>query len=182
MILYSCISSAAKHKALLRGAFLGGAGAFVLLVSGVLFPPELLRILGPWLFISSLFLLLAGWYPYGKVRRLEKRPHSIQVHGDQVSFSYHQRDCISLSYDQIVAIEWKNEATRYGFLITTKDPLPIGPMSWTPFHPSLLPTATTLFLPFFSYRSWQEWQEEAPELPWQEQHDPCIHIEDLILD
>ncbi len=171
MIVYSSISPQHKQDAVLRGVGIGGAGALLLVISGIFFPLPILRMWGPWIFFSSLLLLAAGWYPYRQVRRLEQSPHAIETEEHRVVFCYYQREYLYLPYEEIRSIEWGESGSCYGFVLTMNQPISeiwerrLGSPLQAPVQ-----RAQSLFLPFFSYRSFQEWQSAQPDLPWKQPH------------
>src|ERR1700722_11997007 len=108
------------RKMLLRGTFLGGMGAFLLLLTGTLLPTSLLTFLGlPTLIISSLLIGL-GLFPYRTLSRLETRPHELSTDGNTLFFAKSGRLLFKISLTSIEKMEYLEKGDLYGVAIHLK--------------------------------------------------------------
>lgn len=165
--LRSSVSSAMMQKTLLRGTFLGGLGVLILLAAGIFVPPDQMKVWGPFFFLFSLGLITFGLLPYKKLKRLEEKPYTLTIEGEEwLHLSSQGKPLFSIPISSIDHIDYMDRSDPYGIAVFLKNPLPKKLTVQDPnfdlaafYQRSLNQHQCDLFLSYFSRRSFIALQE-----------------------
>ena len=167
MTIRSTVLPVLMRKTLWKGTLLGGIGVLALFFGGIFTPLEEMKVWGPFFFIFSVTLITLGLLPYKRLRRLEDKPSSLILEGEEwLHYSVKGKPVFSIpiaSIDHIICID---KSSKYGIGVILKDPLPKklvvqdASFDLTQFRArSLKLHQCDLFFQYFSHRSFNELQE-----------------------
>jgi|GEM_PF-899459 len=116
-ILRSQIEKEFKRKVLFKGSLIAIAGALILTLSGLLLPPELLKIYGIPSFFLSLLLIRLGLGPYRKLTKQELHPNELIFNKKTVAYHIQNKNAFSFPITFIKSMRFYRSKKIYGIQI-----------------------------------------------------------------
>lgn len=171
MTIRSSVLPALMRKILWKGTLLGGSGVVILLLGGIFIPLKEMKVWGPFLFLFSLSLITWGLLPYRRLKRLEEKPSTLILEGEEwLHYSVRGKPLFSIPIASIDHIIFIDKPSTYGIGVILKDHLPkklvvqdtsFDPMQFPPrsleWHPC------DLFFQYFSQRSFNALHDRLVE-------------------
>lgn len=136
-ILKTTIAPGYVLRALKRGSLIAGVGVAALFFVYLTLSPELLSLVGIWVYLASSVLIAVGLIPYLKLRRLEIRPYILEVDEMALRFIVNGKIVHAVSRKNIEALSFIETKKWYGICVRLHE------------------GQKELFLPYFSRRSFE---------------------------
>lgn len=122
------------------GTFLGGCGAFILLISAISLPTQSLEKWGFMILIIGMSLIALGLIPYRKLQRLEVKPNELVISKHGLIYYKGGELQWKLPFSSIHRFSFQETAWSYGIVLDVEGRF-------------------DLFLPYFTRRSFQILEE-----------------------
>jgi hypothetical protein len=163
MTIRSAITKELQHGALMRGSFLAGVGAILLLYTGGFMEPRLLGNWGAISFLIGFGLITWGLLPYRQLMNLQMNPYEIIVEDNHFVFQRRGKPMFSVPYGAIERSGFIEDRWHYGIAIWIKSEVDSPVIIHSPnVDINRLRTQNQkkhgcdLFLPYFTKRAYEE--------------------------
>lgn len=108
---------------LLRGSWIAGAGALMIIIAGTFLPVKFLTLWGIPIFFAGIFLIALGLLPYRRLAKLEIKPHTLTYDGEFYIFAKQGKPLFKISEKSIQKMIYVEKGNVYGIAIWLQRPL-----------------------------------------------------------
>jgi hypothetical protein len=163
LILRSTIHADLRRYTLLKGSILALFGIFMILISGIFLPKEILDLWGLPVFVIGMGFITWGLLPYRQLSRLESRPNELHLTPSQ-DLDYIEQGQVALRIPLKAVKKWIHSETDqlYGIGVVLNHGMENSVIMYQNLHQSAThPTIlkefnVNFFFPYFSKRSYDE--------------------------
>ena len=119
--LLSTITFPLKKKILIRGTLLAAIGGSLLIFTGSLLPPAILKMVGLLVFLLGGTLIYAGLIPYRTLLQLEKTPSELHLTECSLDFFSQGKLMQSIPWKDMGTLSFEETHTPYRIAVTLKN-------------------------------------------------------------